>query len=71
MSKNKNINIGCQLPSLGLVGSVLTTIIGQSIHGSFIWGVIDFIFWPLVWAKWLICKDVNMEIIKEAFSWFI
>lgn len=53
-----------------LLFSTVTAIIGYHIHGSVFWGIIDFIFSPLVWIKWLICHDVSVSIIKEAFSWF-
>lgn len=46
MSKKQKVNIGCQIPSLGIIGAVCTAIIGQTIHGSFWWGVIDFSFGP-------------------------
>lgn len=71
MSKKEKVNIGCQVPGLGLIGCVCTAIIGQTIHGSFWWGIVDFFFWPIVWVKWLICRDVNLTIIKDAFSWFL
>lgn len=66
----KETNIGCQIPGLGLIGAAGTAIIGQTIHGTW-WGIVDFFFWPLVWVKWLIYKDVNMSIIKESFNWFL
>lgn len=69
MSKKK-VNIGCQIPGVGLIGAICTTMIGQTIHNSFWWGFIDFLFWPLVWVKWLIYQDVTLSIIKESFSWF-
>jgi len=71
MSKKKTINIGCGPQGIiPLIGAVCTTIIGQTIHSSFWWGIVDFFCWPLVWVKWLICRDVTMSIIKDAFSWF-
>jgi hypothetical protein len=72
MSKTKKgINISFKVPGIGIIGAICTTIIGQTIHSSFWWGIVDFLLWPLVWVKWLICKDVNMSIIKDAFSWFL
>ena len=68
---SKEENVGCRVPILGLIGCICTTIIGQTIHGSFWWGIVDFFFWPLVWIKWLICKDVTLSIIKESFNWFL
>ena len=49
---------------------VLTAILGHAIHGSLFWSIVDFFFCPFAWAKWLICHEVNITIIKQAFSWF-
>lgn len=68
---NKETNDGCGIQVGGLIFATCTAIIGQVIHGSFWWGIIDFFFSPLVWIKWLICKDVTLSIIKEAFNWFL
>lgn len=32
---SKEENVGCRVPILGLIGCVCTTMIGQTIHGSF------------------------------------
>lgn len=50
---------------------VCTAIIGHHIHGSFWWALFDWIFAPLVWVKWLICHEVNVSIIREAFDFFL
>lgn len=72
MSKKGNkVSVGFNFPGVGIIGAVCTAIIGQTIHGSIFWGMVDFFFWPLVWIKWLICRDVNMSIIRDAFSWFL
>lgn len=70
MSK-ENIKIGCRVPFIGFLGAVITATIGQSIHHSFWWGIVDFFCWPLVWAKWIICRDVNLTLIRDCFSWFL
>jgi hypothetical protein len=44
--------------------------IGYTIHGSIFWAIIDWIFMPIAWCKWLICHEVNMTIIRETFSFF-
>lgn len=67
MSDNSS-NAGCSIPTL--IGSVLTSMIGYHWHHSIFWAILDFIFWPIAWVKWLICHDVNMQIIRETFSWF-
>lgn len=50
---------------------VLTAMVGHTIHGSFFWSIVDFFFVPFAWAKWLICHEVNMSIIKTTFAWFL
>ena len=49
----------------------VTIVIGYTINKSVIWAILNGIFWPITWVKWLICKDVNMTIIKESFSFFL
>jgi hypothetical protein len=48
-----------------------TAMIGHTIHGSLFWAVLDFIFMPLTWCKWLICQQVTLTIIKKTFSFFM
>jgi hypothetical protein len=50
---------------------ICTAMIGYKIHGSIFWAIIDFIFCPLIWIKWIICHDVTLSIIKQTFSWFL
>lgn len=64
------IRFGCGSIFTWLLG-IPTAIIGYEIHGSIFWSVIDLLFYPIVWAKWLICQEVNMTIIKNAFSFFL
>ena len=53
-----------------LLFSILTAMIGYSIHHSLGWSIMDFIFTPVAWCKWLICHEVNVTVIKVTFSWF-
>lgn len=53
-----------------LIVCVLTAMIGYTIHGSWFWAVVDFFFAPFAWAKWLICHEVTMTVIKATFTWF-
>lgn len=53
-----------------LIG-IFTAFVGYNIHGSIIWAIIDWWLWPIVWLKWLICHEVNLTIIKGAFSFFL
>lgn len=50
--------------------SICTAMIGYTIHGSLFWSIVDFIFTPLVWIKWIICKEVTLSIITKTFEWF-
>lgn len=50
--------------------ALFTAFIGYHIHGSIFWTIIDWIFWPIAWLKWLICHEVNLTIIKGAFAFF-
>ena len=49
---------------------VCTAMVGYQIHGSVLWGILDFFFAPLVWIKWLVLHEVNLTIIKDTFSFF-
>ena len=51
--------------------AVATAMIGHSIHHSIFWCILDFIFWPFTWIKWLVLHQVNISIIKAAFSFFL
>jgi len=44
--------------------------IGYQIHGSIAWAIVDFIFVPFAWLKWIVCQEVTLTVIKHAFSWF-
>jgi hypothetical protein len=54
-----------------LIFQIPTAMIGYHMHGSIFWAIMDFIFWPIVWAKWLILQEVNLTIIKDTFSFFL
>ncbi len=61
-------------PLLGffwLIFATCTALIGKQIHHSTFWAVIDFMFYPIAWFKWLVCHEVNLTIIKAAFSFFL
>lgn len=68
MSDDKASNAGCS--GFGIIGAVATAIIGWSMHGSVFYTIMDILFWPLVWCKWLIMQQVTTTIIKNAFSFF-
>ncbi len=53
------------------IAAILSAFIGHAIHGSIFWTIVDFFFWPIAWIKWLICQEVNVSLIKGAFSFFL
>lgn len=59
------------LRPLWFIFATATSMVGYHVHGSVFWSIVDFIFSPVAWAKWLICHEVNMTIIKETFSFFL
>ena len=50
---------------------ICTAMIGYTIHNSVFWAIMDFLFMPLTWIKWLICQEVNLTIIKSSFEFFL
>ena len=50
---------------------LLTAMIGHTMHHSLFWSIIDFILFPLIWAKWLIWHQVNLTIIHKTFESFL
>ena len=51
--------------------SIGTAIVGYEIHSSIFWSIMDFLFSPLAWAKWLVCHQISISVIKSAFSFFL
>lgn len=51
--------------------AICTAMVGYQIHNSIFWSIMDFIFTFWVWAKWLICHEVTLAIIRDTFSWFL
>jgi hypothetical protein len=56
---------------LYLICCLITSMIGYHIHGSIFWAIMDWIFMPIAWIKWLIFQEVNLTIIRETFSFFL
>ena len=48
--------------------AVCSAMIGYTIHHSLCWAIVDFVFYPIAWVKWLICHEVSLSIIKSTFS---
>lgn len=67
MSDDNRSRVG-RFPFKFWVFGVPTTIIGWAIHGSIFWSIMDLIFWPFAWIKWLIFEEVTIEIITHAFD---
>jgi hypothetical protein len=63
--------IGFLNDTLGLLFCLATAMIGHTRHGSLPWAVFDFLFAPIVWCKWLICKQVNVTLIKKSFGFLL
>ncbi len=55
---------------LWLIAATATAMIGHTIHGGWFWTLMNFIFWPLSWVKWLVFHDVTLAIIKRSFEFF-
>lgn len=51
--------------------ALATALIGHQIHGSVFWSIVDLIFPFFAWAKWIICKQVSVSIIKVALAPFL
>jgi hypothetical protein len=51
-----------------LILNIATAMIGYTIHGSLFWAIMDFLFMPFAWIKWLICQEVSWTIIKHTFE---
>ena len=65
----KTVSIKMGLPHF--IFGTLTAIIGYSKHSSIFWSIIDYLFFPLVWIKWLVLQQINLTIIREAFDFFL
>lgn len=50
---------------------IATAVVGNEIHHNAFYAICNFLFAPLSWLVWLISHDVNMTIIKDAFSFFL
>jgi len=54
-----------------LLFGIVTSVVGYAIHHSVVWAIVDYFFAPFAWAKWLICHEVSISLIQEAFSSFL
>lgn len=66
---NENNNTFTQL--IYLIISIMTGMIRYHMSPDLFWAIVDALFFPLVWIKWLICAEINLTIIKETFSFFM
>lgn len=66
-TKSSSYSIGNLLYT---IACACTAMIGYSIHKSILWSIVDFILCPFVWIKWMIYKEVTLDIIKKTFEWF-
>ena len=56
---------------LYLLFCLFTAMVGKTIHGSLLWAVVNFVYAPLSWIKWMLCEEVNLTIIRQSFSFFL
>jgi hypothetical protein len=68
MEKKKEYTV--RVPALNWLFSLITAMIGHTIHNSIFWSIMDFLFWPIAWIKWIIYQEVNISLIKETFAFF-
>ena len=45
--------------------------IGYCLHGSIAWSIMDYFFPIATLAKWLVGEEINMQIIKNCFNFFV
>lgn len=70
MEQNSNSN-SSSIKWINVIFALLTANVGYSIHNSIFWSIIDFIFYPIAWIKWIICHEVTLTIIEKSFNWFL
>lgn len=70
MSENKSSTSGIS-NVICLILAVMTAMVGYNIHHSIGWSIWNFLVWPFMIIKWLICKEITWSIIKETFSFFM
>lgn len=56
---------------LYVIFCICTSIVGIQIHHNAFYAIINFILVPISWLYCVICHDVNMTVIREAFSFFL
>lgn len=65
---NTSSSSGCGC--VNVLPATFTTLVGYHLHGSIFYAIMDFLFWPLVWLKWMLFHEVTLSAIKQTFSWF-
>ena len=50
--------------------ALFSAMVGYHIHHSVGYAILNFFFWPISWAYWLITHSVNITAIKETFEFF-
>ena len=69
--QNPNLLYHPMMRFLYIILCTATAMIGYTIHGSLFWSIVNFIFCPISWAKWLICKEVSLSVIKQTFAFLL
>jgi hypothetical protein len=70
MSTSSENSVGCAFPGLYMLFGIVAAKVGYTIHHSIFWAIVDFFFPFFATIKWLLCEEINMSIIKSAFSFF-
>jgi hypothetical protein len=50
---------------------VATAMIGHTIHGGWFWTAMDYLFAPIALAKWLVCHQLNMTVLRATFGFLL
>ena len=48
-----------------------TAMVGYHMHSNFFKAILDFVFAPLIWCKWLIMHQVTLKIVQDTFEFFL
>lgn len=72
MAKKISVTVSHPFGFLYTLFAICTGMIGYNInHGSVGWAIVDALFAPLSWCKWLICHQINVSMIKHTFDFFL
>lgn len=70
MTKEVSAKVSNPFSGIYFVFCLMTAMVGHKIHHSMFWSIMDFLFTPFAWLKWMIMEQVNITIIKSTFEFF-